>query len=281
MANNSKIRFSNGEERQITGYTDSTHVTIDRTTGGTVSGATFAIYLKREFDSGINKNYINGDGFITTTLNLETDGSAVDISNSNLNDYRSTGFFRGNNLTNAPLGDTGYFHIHNQTHGGGTWCYQEAVAYGTGTIQRGVKYKRHSAALNTVWTDWIRVNDESIFPRDTFKTIISAVNAGASFIVAQGTGYKCISDIIVKCTAFAGGTYPGNINIKYYDVNNTQQTINCPVTTTVGLINRVTSIVGISPMPSADLSKGAITVEWTKTGGAVTVHDYEIICKID
>ena len=214
-------------------------------------------------------------------LNLETDGSAVDISNSNLNDYRSTGFFRGNNLTNAPLGDTGHFHIHNQTHGGGTWCYQEAVAYGTGAVSKGEKYKRHSAALNNSWTAWIRVNDESIFPRDTFKTIISAVNAGASFVIAQGTGYKCISDIIVKCTAFSGGTSPGSINIKYYDVNNTQQTINCPVTTTVGSIHRVTSIVGISPMPSADLSKGAITVEWTKTGGAVTVHDYEIICKID
>lgn len=64
-------------------------------------------------------------------------------------------------------------------------------------------------------------------------------------------------------------------------VNNTQQTIICPVTTTVGLIHRVTSIVGISPTPSADLSNGAITVEWTKIGGAVTVHDYEIICKID
>ena len=54
MANNSKIRFSNGEERQITAYTDSTHVTINRTTGSTVSGSTFAIYLTRLKDDGTN-----------------------------------------------------------------------------------------------------------------------------------------------------------------------------------------------------------------------------------
>jgi len=268
------------EIRDIT-YVDATHLTLDRTTGGTISGSAYAIYLPILRDENGVLVMTNAAGFISTTLNLETDGSAVDISNSDLNNYRSTGFFRGNNLTNAPLGDTGYFHIHNQTHHGDTWCYQEAVAYGIGTIQKGVKYKRHSAHINTLWTDWIRVNDESIFPTDTFKTIISAVTAGTATIITQGTGYKCISDIIVKCTAFAGGTSPGIINIKYYDVNNTQQTINCPVTTTVGSIHRVTSIVGISPMPSADLSKGAITVEWTKTGGAVTVHDYEIICKID
>lgn len=66
MADNAKIRFSNGEERELKVYTDSTNMTIDRAPGGTISGSTFAIYLTRLKDNGTNLIKTDNAGNQTT-----------------------------------------------------------------------------------------------------------------------------------------------------------------------------------------------------------------------
>ncbi|MFA5722763.1 MAG: hypothetical protein WC979_00805 [Candidatus Pacearchaeota archaeon] len=117
--------------------------------------------------------------------------------------------------------------------------------------------------------------------KDTYINIIDGVAAGSQTIIPAGTGYRGISDIIIKCTSSVNVTYPTSIDVKYYDYTNTLRTISCPITAVPGIIQRVTSIFGISPLPQADLSYGPITVEWAKSGGTPTEHKYEIICKID
>lgn len=112
------------------------------------------------------------------------------------------------------------------------------------------------------------------------EILLGAV-AGSQTIIPQGTGYRGISDIIIKCTSSVNVTYPSSIDVKYYDYTNTLRTIICPTTAIPGIIQRASSVFGTSPMPTADLSYGPITVEWMKSGGTPTEHKYEIICKID
>ena len=82
------------------------------------------------------------------------DGYAVLLSSStNLNDNLKTGFYRGEQLVNAPNSNTGWWFIAVESHDP-NWRTQKAISYGVGNVSNLI-YQR--TMNNGVWSPWSQI----------------------------------------------------------------------------------------------------------------------------
>lgn len=106
--------------------------------------------------------------------------TSKDVSNGDWNNQRTTGFFMGNAMANAPAGDGGWFWVTVQRYAD-TWVSQVAhnfVANSTAALAG--RYQR--TMLNGVWTSWQRIVDDAAQPvygrrsignLDNFNTLLA------------------------------------------------------------------------------------------------------------
>lgn len=153
---------------------------------------------------------------IATKQYVDTANSSRNISGTDLNDLRGSGFYDGNNLTNAPnnSGYTGYWYVQHQEYsqGGASWRVQTVWSF---TDHRFV-YTRQ--LMNGVWSSWFLVSTytsaSTLIPYTNWTTYGGAWATGAlSFsgeVVQVGALFKPTTTINVS----AGGelqwaTMPG------------------------------------------------------------------------
>lgn len=82
---------------------------------------------------------------------------AVDISGTNLNTMRNSGFFRGSNLINSPDGSTNWFYVQYMNHDGSYYSLQIAWDYFADKMY----FRRYE---NAVWKPWVRISTSSDAP---------------------------------------------------------------------------------------------------------------------
>ncbi|MEA1848037.1 pyocin knob domain-containing protein [Chryseobacterium sp. MHB01] len=87
-------------------------------------------------------------------VRLDDGKSSRAITGKDLNDLQETGFFRGSNLGNAPMGSPEWFFITSEYHYTG-WASQTAATYGT-AAQPNRMFKRTLVAAS-YWTDWVEI----------------------------------------------------------------------------------------------------------------------------
>lgn len=87
-------------------------------------------------------------------VRLDDGKSSRDITGKDLNNLLETGFFRGSDLGNAPMGSPEWFFITNEYHYTG-WASQTASTYGTGAQANRI-FKRTFIAAS-YWTDWVEI----------------------------------------------------------------------------------------------------------------------------
>lgn len=86
-----------------------------------------------------------------------TDGLQVpnQRSGTDLNSHTSTAWFSGNNFTNAPGGDTGYWYVSVHEHGsGGLYCVQQATRVTAASAETWRRTKNSGS-----WTAWVLQRD--------------------------------------------------------------------------------------------------------------------------
>lgn len=90
-------------------------------------------------------------------VGLDNGRSSRAITGKDLNNLRETGFFRGSNLGNAPMGSPEWFFITSEYHYTG-WVSQTASTYGTGAsnAQANRIFKR-TLIGDSYWTDWVEI----------------------------------------------------------------------------------------------------------------------------
>ncbi len=106
-----------------------------------------------------------------------------DIGIINLNDLLETGFFKGNNLVNAPINSKEWFFITSEYHYMG-WCSQQATSYGTGSVKEGKTFKR-SLIGGTTWTDWKEVATTNQL--DSYIPLTGTNNFSGAIINSNGS----------------------------------------------------------------------------------------------
>lgn len=95
--------------------------------------------------------------FSQTYLPIASNGVSIEVSNSNLNNLTSVGFYRGHTLSNAP--DLGWWYItveaHDNTNGNNPgWTKQSVSAFGAGNnYAAGTTFTRYQTG-GTDWTGW-------------------------------------------------------------------------------------------------------------------------------
>lgn len=121
-------------------------------------------------------------------------GDSVEITDSNLNDLGTTGFYKGHNLTNAPLGDLNYWLITSQMHSVNSapqWGVQTATFLANNytespaaPIQPGDVYQR--VKRNNVWESWKRLPklSEMTAIADSVQSVIAGVQTTNSEVQA-------------------------------------------------------------------------------------------------
>lgn len=109
-------------------------------------------------------------------------GVANDITGTNLNNRTAVGFYRGNNITNAP--DTGWWYVlvHGHDNTGGNvagWTMQTATAYGAGnSVPYGTTYTRFQTG-GTTWSPWVvGVNASNV---NTFAPTLTGTGASGTW----------------------------------------------------------------------------------------------------
>jgi len=155
-----------------------------------------ALYLKGQADTAaklaIARNIqgvaFDGSGNISLPVPLSgADGASYQIAaGTDLNALvGTTGFYRGQQLLNAPNGNTGWFYITQEVHDSG-WTKQIATSYGSGN-KAGETYQRMKYNGST-WGIWIQITDGSYDMRYVIKRRASRYNT------ADGTSINNIAN---------------------------------------------------------------------------------------
>lgn len=97
--------------------------------------------------SGVNKPTFGDLG-----LNMGgISGTANQIENTDLNNLKTTGFYRGQNMANAPNAYWWYVICISHTD---TWIYQEAIAFGKTTFPGQSMQKYYRTCEGGIWSPW-------------------------------------------------------------------------------------------------------------------------------
>lgn len=96
-------------------------------------------------------------------VRLDDGKSSIAITGKDLNDLRETGFFRGSDLGNAPMGSPEWFFITNEYHYTG-WVSQTASTYGTGANNaRANRIFKRTLISDSYWTEWVEITTSANF----------------------------------------------------------------------------------------------------------------------
>lgn len=109
------------------------------------------------------------------------------------------------------------------------------------------------------------------------ETIIGTFDmatAGAITINTTGTGLVLIKGFRAIVTEVEGISIPGGFSLKFYNSSGSQVTHQMPVATYVGFGANEPDLYTTQNVSVADLSKGNITIEWTKSTGTSHIWKY-------
>jgi len=106
-------------------------------------------------------------------------GTAAATATSDWNNYLTTGFFVGNNLTNAPTsGSTTWYYVIVIRYQD-TYVYQRATGYGTAAFN---SFERRCNA--GTWSAWKRIATSSDFNFNDFRNVVSTVTSNTAATIA-------------------------------------------------------------------------------------------------
>jgi hypothetical protein len=111
---------------------------------------------------------------------------AKNIASTDLNALDMTGFYLGNNLTNAPGGSTGYFFIINMKYSA-TFATQQAFRFGSGSTGAGGNYIRQMNA--GTWSAWEAQANTDVVTTTTNGLMIAADKSKLDGVAAGATNY--------------------------------------------------------------------------------------------
>lgn len=128
-----------------------------------------------------------------------------DLSGGDWNQNLSSGFFRGTNMTNNPVGDNGWSWVLNQAHDAANWRGQIALGYTGGGAGR--LYSRYQN--NGTWAGWREY---------------AALTGGVAFtgtsptaptpgVGANDTRIATTAYVMAGFAQIGGDTFTGNVNI--------------------------------------------------------------------
>lgn len=119
------------------------------------------------------KNYVDGKQWQKHKLTTDSGASLILAAGTNLNDIRTTGFYDGTGLINAP--GSGWFYIEVQSHSSnpGAWTIQKAHDFNSNTY-----YQR--TCTNTAWSAWQELFQSVANGKQAIATAISGKGIAAS-----------------------------------------------------------------------------------------------------
>ena len=95
-----------------------------------------------------NKDYVYVSNNVQMHRVTQNDGAVLVISGTDLNSTVKTGFYNGQNLTNAP--GTGWYYIQVMSHGDTNYCLQIATSLSDTTGIYKYQRRRHAGT----WSEW-------------------------------------------------------------------------------------------------------------------------------
>ncbi|WP_218832076.1 pyocin knob domain-containing protein [Paenibacillus campinasensis] len=126
------------------------------------------------------KNYVDGKTWQKQRLTTDSGASLILAAGTNLNNIRTTGFYDGTGLINAP--GNGWYYIEVQSHSSnpGAWTIQKAHDFNNNTY-----YQR--TCTNGTWSAW----------QELFQSVANGKNAVASAISGKGVPASGSDDFAV------------------------------------------------------------------------------------
>lgn len=174
----------------------------DYSEDGSNDGSDFTI--NRMSDAGANLGSaltIERSSGIVTAAGLKY--GSINISGTDLNDLRGSGFYDGNNLTNAPnnSGYTGYWYVQHQEHSlnGASWRVQTVWSF----TDRRFVYTRQ--LMNGTWSAWFLISTY------TSTSVLTPYTNWTTYGGAWATGQLSFSGEVVQVGALFKPTTTINV----------------------------------------------------------------------
>jgi hypothetical protein len=172
------------------------------------------------------------------------DGSAINISGQDLNNIKTTGFYMGDNLANAPI-----------PKASGNWCYVEVIRHNDNfIIQKAYKlnYGQNSLYMrrceNGVWSSWSEDLFQSV--RDGKLNVRNAItNKGGIVADANGDGIPTFDELVAGINGistgkkWASGSTVSNPSTQTFTFADGSTTINLYPLTVSGLDFKPSTII--------------------------------------
>jgi hypothetical protein len=161
-----------------------------------------------------NLNVDKLDGYDATAFAPSGYGlgtTAKDISNTDLNVLKTTGFYRGYNMTNSPM--VGWFYIIVMAHDN-TWVVQYATGYGAGSTGNAPDYMYKRELINSVWSAWHTIYTSNNKPTKSDVGLGSVDNtADSAKNVLSATKLTTARNIALTGSVTGNANFDGSGNI--------------------------------------------------------------------
>ena len=131
---------------------------------------------------------------------------ATDISNLDLNTSRGNGFFKGNNMTNAPT--TGWYFIYNITHNA-TYSSQIAISFNIDNTSNIIYSRVCNGGGWSAWNQVAMVNSNITGNAATATALKTSRSIGASGDATGSVSFNGTIDAVIPITLASSGVAAG------------------------------------------------------------------------